>query len=265
MKAIIKEIGLSWPGFTEPFNAMIQGASRGIGLAITRQLVEDDSVRHILATCRNPNDARELQFLFEQNPKKLTIIGLDVAREKTIATAAELAIHLTSEIRLLINCAGILHDGILRPEKQIEDVSSDTLQRYFQVNAFGPLLILKHFKSLLASKDRVLIGNLSARVGSIGDNHLGGWYGYRASKAAQNMFTRGVAIEFRRKNPNSICVSLHPGTVKTALSEPFRDRINPAQVHSPETAAMCLLKILSNSKPSDSGEFFAYDGTHIPW
>ena len=265
MEAIVKEMGLSWPGFTEPFNAMIQGASRGIGLAITRQLVEDSTIGHVLATCRNPNNASELQSLFEQNPRKLTIIGLDVAHEKTIATAADLATHLTSQIRLLINCSGILQDGILRPEKKIEDVSSDTLQRYFQVNAFGPLLILKHFKKLLAPKDRVLIGNLSARVGSIGDNHLGGWYGYRASKAAQNMFTRGIAIEFRRKNPDFICVSLHPGTVKTALSEPFRDRINPAQLHRPEDAAMCLLKILSNSKPIDSGEFFAYDGTRIPW
>ena len=181
---------------------MVQGASRGLGLAITRLLVEDNSVRHVLATCRNPNDAHDLQLLLEQNQTKLTIIGLDVSNEKNIATGAELATHLTSQIRLLVNCAGILHDDTLRPEKQIKEVSVDALQRYFQVNAFGPLLILKHFKSLLAPRDRVLIGNLSARVGSIGDNHLGGWYGYRASKAAQNMFTRGVAIEFRRKNPD---------------------------------------------------------------
>ena len=265
MHAIVKETGLSWPGFTEPFNAMVQGASRGLGLAITRLLVEDNSVRHVLATCRNPNDAHDLQLLLEQNQTKLTIIGLDVSNEKNIATGAELATHLTSQIRLLINCAGILHDDTLRPEKQIKEVSVDALQRYFLVNAFGPLLILKHFKSLLAPRDRVLIGNLSARVGSIGDNHLGGWYGYRASKAAQNMFTRGVAIEFRRKNPDFICVSLHPGTVATTLSEPFRHRIRSAQLQSPAAAAMRLLQVLSHCKPVDSGEFFAYDGTRIPW
>jgi NAD(P)-dependent dehydrogenase (short-subunit alcohol dehydrogenase family) len=159
----------------------------------------------------------------------------------------------------------VLHDGALRPEKRIEDADPERLRRVFEVNAFGPLLVAKHFLALLRHPERAVLANLSARVGSIEDNRIGGWYGYRASKAAQNMFTRTLAIELRRRAPGVICVALHPGTVATALSEPFRGSVDPARVFTPRRAAEQIWAVVQSLSPEDGGRFLDWAGKPIPW
>ena len=133
------------------------------------------------------------------------------------------------------------------------------------MNAIGPLLVAKHFQILLPPQERSIFANLSARVGSIGDNHLGGWYAYRASKAAQNMVTRNLAIELRRRAQGLICVALHPGTVDTGLSRPFQSKVPANRLFSAERAAKQLLKVMDGLRPDDSGGFFSWNGERIPW
>ena len=153
----------------------------------------------------------------------------------------------------------------MQPEKRLGDVTPANLQRSFAVNAIGPLLVAKHFRILLPPRERSIFANLSARVGSIGDNHLGGWYAYRASKAAQNMLTRNLAIELRRRAQGLICIALHPGAVDTGLSRPFQSKVPANRLFSPERAATQLLKIMDRLQPDDSGGFFSWNGERIPW
>ena len=169
-------------------------------------------------------------------------------------------------IHWLINCAGVLHEGAgIHPEKKIEDVDPERLRAVFEVNAFGPLVVAKHFLGLLRHEERAVLANVSARVGSIGDNGLGGWYAYRASKAAQNMFTRNLAIELGRRAPNVICVALHPGTVDTDLSRPFQRSVAKGGLFSDAQAADQILDVLGRLSGEDSGSFLAWDGSTIPW
>jgi NAD(P)-dependent dehydrogenase (short-subunit alcohol dehydrogenase family) len=137
--------------------------------------------------------------------------------------------------------------------------------RNYRVNTLAPALIARYFLPLLNHRERAVFASLSARVGSIGDNRLGGWYSYRASKAAQNMFTRGLAIECGRRAKRVICLALHPGTTDTGLSEPFQGRVPEGKLFSPDFAAGKLLECIDGAGPADSGGFFAWDGAPIPW
>ena len=165
----------------------------------------------------------------------------------------------------MINVAGLLHDGELGPEKKLDHVRPEHLARVFAVNAFGPLLVSKHFAPLLTHGERAVLANLSARVGSIGDNRLGGWYAYRASKAAQNMFTRNVAIELGRRSKQLVVLALHPGTVATDLSAPFSRRVPAGKLFDVERGARQLLAVIDGASPDDTGRFFAWDGQQIEW
>ena len=249
-----------------PNVALVQGASRGLGLAFVKRLVEQGEYSTVIATCRSPNFASELQELVGSHASRLLLLKLDVT---DTASAQATASRIASDgitLDLLINCAGVLHspEG-LQPEKRLQDISIEHLEQYFRINAIGPLIVAKYLVPLMARRSRAVIANLSARVGSIGDNRLGGWYGYRASKSAQNMFTKTLSIELTRTNPEIICVGLHPGTVATELSAPFSKRVNPEKLFSPEGAASKLLNVIETLTPRDTGKVFAYDGTEIPW
>ncbi|MEM7675592.1 MAG: SDR family NAD(P)-dependent oxidoreductase, partial [Myxococcota bacterium] len=135
--------------------------------------------------------------------------------------------------------------------------------KVFAVNAYGPILVVKHLYKHLAHGDRAVLAHLSARVGSIGDNKLGGWYGYRASKAALNQFVRGMAVELKRKNKNIVCVAIHPGTVDTRLTKPFQR--SAKVLFTPKDSVSRMIGVLEGLTPSQTGEFFAYDGTPIEW
>lgn len=245
--------------------AVVQGASRGLGLALTRALLGDASRTHVFAAARRPDESEGLITLRESDPR-LHTLALDVTREEEIARAVERVREEVEEVDLLINVAGILHEPEGRgPEKRLEAIDPDWLKQTFEVNAFGPILVIKHFHPLLRHPQRAVLANVSARVGSISDNRLGGWYGYRASKAAQNMFTRTAAIELGRRAPNLIVVAIHPGTVDTDLSRPFQRSVAKGGLFSDAQAADQILDVLGRLSGEDSGSFLAWDGSTIPW
>jgi NAD(P)-dependent dehydrogenase (short-subunit alcohol dehydrogenase family) len=239
-------------------HALVQGASRGLGLELTRQLVERGVA--VFATCREPERAPELQ---EVGPA--TVLRLDVEDERSVEAAAGRIGERTDTLDLVMNVAGLLQDGGLRPEKKLGDIDPGHLARLFAVNATGPLLVAKHVHPLLRHDRRAVLANISARVGSIEDNRLGGWYGYRASKAAQNMLTRTLAVELGRKAPNAIVMALHPGTVDTGLSKPFQRNVPDEKLFTVERAARQLLAIVDAATPPYHGTFRAWDDTVIPW
>ncbi len=248
----------------EQRNILIQGASRGIGLEMVRQLDSRAASGQIFASCRAPERALELQQLTAASAR-ITALPLDVADETSIRSAAERVAASVDRLDLLVNCAGLLHQDEQQPERRLQDVAASHLSSSFQVNAFGPLLVAKHFQPLLGESQQATFASISARVGSISDNRLGGWYSYRASKAAQNMFTKTLAIEWARRTRPIICLALHPGTVATELSAPFRSRTDPSKIFTVERAVQQLLAILDSATAHDSGRFIAWDGATIPW
>lgn len=206
--------------------------------------------------------------LLAQSPRCASVTGLhrhslprlDFADENSVADAAT---HFAAGPRfhLIINAAGMLHTEAFMPEKRLADLTAMQMQATFQANAFGPALLLRHFVPLLAG-DRAIMALLSAKVGSIGDNRLGGWYSYRASKAALNMLVKTAAIEVARNQKNSVLVALHPGTVNSRLSQPFRGEAIGRPAHD---AAADMLGVLDSLTPADSGSFKSYNGADLPW
>jgi NAD(P)-dependent dehydrogenase (short-subunit alcohol dehydrogenase family) len=248
-------------------NVLVQGASRGIGLEFVQRCLSEPRVGQVFATCRSPATATELATLAGTHPTRLTVLPLDVTDAASIAAAAATAGCTVAGLHLVVNCAGVLHETAsgLRPEKRLADVCPESLARAFAVNASGPLLVARYFEPLLAHAERVVFASLSARVGSIGDNRLGGWYAYRASKAAQNMCTRTLAVEWARSRRNVICVALHPGTTDTDLSRPFQGNVPEGKLFDVELAVSQLLGVIDRLQPADTGQFLAWNGERIPW
>ena len=242
--------------------AVIIGAGGGIGRAMTRLLLENGC--RVFAAGRDSLQRNaELQALQAAHPDGLCLLAMDVAAEDSIEAGFRLIGAETDRLDLVFNCAGLLHDQGMRPEKRLEDAAMDKLLKSFSVNAAGPLLIARYALPLLKHEQPSVLANISARVGSISDNRLGGWYAYRASKAAQNMMTKNLAIELSRRSPNTICVGLHPGTVDTALSKPFQSNVKPGQLKTAAEAARHLYSVLNDLKPEDSGKVLAWDGSEI--
>lgn len=252
--------------FDGPINVMIQGASRGIGAAFCSALAGSPAVGRVVATSRDPDASDALESVRREIGERLVTVPLDVTREDTIETAASAVADQVDTLSLIINCAGLLHDGEdMQPERRLSEVTPDTLQRSFAVNAWGPLLVAKYFARFLPRRERAVYASLSARVGSIGDNGLGGWYAYRAAKAAQNMFTKNLSIELPRRRRGTLVVALHPGTVDTGLSAPFQSRVPDEQLFDAPRAARQLLAVIDGLGKDDNGGFFAWDGRPIPW
>lgn len=240
--------------FAERPIAAIVGASGGIGAAMTRQLADIPTIERVLAFSRSP-----VAF----NHPRVQTGHIDLEDEETIAAAAETT-REAGGAQIVIVAVGLLHDGAIQPEKSWRALDADQLTRSFQINTIGPALVARHFLPLFPRSGRAIFAALSARVGSIGDNRIGGWYGYRASKAALNMIIRNLAIELARKRGEAICVGLHPGTVDTDLSKPFQSATPPEKLFTPDYAASCLLRVLDGLAPADSGSVLAWDGRRVP-
>ncbi len=222
------------------YRALVIGASGAIGSAFVAQLRGDPRCAEVIALHRGSTPA------------------LDYGDEAGIAAAAA---AVRGPLHLVVVATGVLHGPGLAPEKRLADLDMDTLTSVFRINTFGPALVIRHFAPLL-ERQRSLFAVLSAKVGSIGDNRLGGWYAYRSSKAALNMIIRTASIELRRTHPGAVLAAVHPGTVRSALSRPFRgDEIGQA----PAVAAAAMLAALDALQPADSGGFVAYDGQRLPW
>ena len=246
---------------------LVQGASRGIGLAMVARLLARADIAHIYACSRAPQNSSPLQTLATAHPDRLTLLPLDITLEADIVRAAATVGERHEQLHGLINCAGVLHDDALslQPEKRLEQIHANALDASFRVNAFGPMLLARHFFPLLKHDQPARFATLSARVGSISDNAMGGWYSYRASKAAQNQFTRTFAIEARRRAKQLIILALHPGTTDTALSQPFQKNVPEKKLFTADFVAETLLNIVFNATTEDSGRFIAWDGQDIPW
>ena len=194
---------------------------------------------------------------------KVTPLTIDITQEASVAAAATVLGKVP--VHTIILATGILHDdNSLRPEKSLGDIDADTLQRVLAINTVGPALLMKHFLPLLTRDKRAVFAALSARVGSIGDNRLGGWYAYRASKAALNMLIKTAALEMKRRNRTAIVVGLHPGTVDSGLSRPFQARVPEGKLFAPQTAVAHMAAVLDNLAVTDSGKCLAWDGQEIP-
>lgn len=238
--------------------ALIVGASQGIGLEFARQVLE--RVDRVYATYRSPDCE-----LFNLEHPKLVRLPLDITDEMQIEQAIAKIKSEAPALHYVINCVGVLHDGTMQPEKSLRHLNADQLTKYFQINSIGAALLGKHVQPLLKHRDRAILATISAKVGSITDNQIGGWYGYRASKAALNMLMRTTAIEYKRTCPNAIVVTLHPGTTDTRLSKPFQRNVPPEKLFSTERTVRQLLDVLDKLEASNSGEFFSWDGSKLPF
>jgi NAD(P)-dependent dehydrogenase (short-subunit alcohol dehydrogenase family) len=227
----------------KPFNAIVFGAAGGVGGAIADQLRRDERCKTLVALSRRADD-------------------VDLTNEESVKAAAQEIGATHDAFDLIINAAGVLEVDGVGPEKAMREINPERMTRAFISNAVGGAVFLKHFLPLLAHDRRVVFATLSARVGSIGDNVLGGWMSYRASKAALNQIIRCAAIEEKRRNTESIVVALHPGTIETPLTEKYaRGRYTATR----EEAAANLLSVCASRDPEHSGGFFDYAGKEIAW
>lgn len=229
-------------------SAVVIGASGGIGRAFETALIEEGAFEVVHGFARSRTGAQHLDFLDE-------------------ASIAAAAAHVANgpAPALVIVATGLLHADAFGPEKALRDLDPKWLAQVYAVNAIGPALVAKHFLPIMPKSGRAVFAALSARVGSISDNRLGGWYSYRSSKAALNMLIRTIAIEERRRNDRAIVVALHPGTVDTALSRPFQANVQAGRLFDPERAALQLLDVIEELKVSDSGKLFDFEGEEIPF
>jgi NAD(P)-dependent dehydrogenase (short-subunit alcohol dehydrogenase family) len=237
-----------------PSRAAVIGASGGIGRAVT-ELLAGEGFEAVHALSRGGLGSGD------QGGRTGVI---DIEHEPSIAAAAE-GLRDSAPLRFVLVATGLLHAADHHPEKTYRSLDANVLAKSFHVNAIGPALVAKHMLPLLPKSGKSIFAVISARVGSIEDNRLGGWYSYRASKAALNQIVRTLAIELRRQKPAAICVALHPGTVDTALSQPFQGGVDTGKLFAPAYSAGRLLAVLDALSAADSGGFFAWDGKRIPF
>lgn len=240
--------------------AVVVGGAGGVGRALVEALCQQPAYDKVIALSRR----RPADWPEADDPERRVWIEADILDEASLAQAARQISALGTPTRVLI-ATGILHGEGLAPEKTLRSLNAEALSRVFQINAVGPALVAKYLLPLTPRDRPSVLAALSARVGSIGDNQLGGWYGYRASKAALNMLIHTLAIEHQRTRPQGICVVLHPGTVDTALSAPFQAGVASPKLFTPEHSATALLAVIDGLGPQANGGFYAWDGTPIPW
>lgn len=240
----------------DDFTALVTGASGGIGSAVIDALLESDRPGRVIGVSRSGCSRFDPRF---------ESLALDVTETKGLA-ALEEALDAVP-LHLVFNSVGMLHDEPLGigPEKKLDDLDAEALSRLYHVNAVTPALLLKALQPNLKGKHPVTIASLSARVGSISDNRMGGWYAYRASKAAHNMLMKTAAVELRRLNSQISIACLHPGTTDTPLSKPFQARVPADKLFTAAFVAERLLTVLEGCGPENSGAFLDWAGEGVPW
>lgn len=241
--------------FPANLNVAVIGASGGIGAEFVRQLADDTRVARVYALARRPGETLD---------DKIVATCVDLGNEESVSAGADSAGR--EPLDLVVVATGILHrDAALRPEKSLGDIEATAMMEVFRVNAVGPALVAKHFLPKLRRDGKTAFAALTARVGSIGDNRLGGWVSYRSSKAALNMILKTLSIEHARRFPESIVVGLHPGTVATPLSAPFQRRVPEGTLFAPAQSVRYMLAVIDRLTPADTGGVFAWDGAPIEY
>jgi NAD(P)-dependent dehydrogenase (short-subunit alcohol dehydrogenase family) len=244
------------PSIADNANVVVIGASGGIGAALTEQLANDSRVAVVHALARAD---------LEHPSPSVKNGHIDITDEQSIQAAAA-GCAAPAGVDLVIVATGVLHrSGEVRPEKRMLELDARVMGEVFAINAIAPALIGKHFLPLMGRGRKTVFAALSARVGSISDNRLGGWLSYRASKAALNMLLKTLAIEQSRTRPDSLVVGLHPGTVDTDLSRPFQQNVPGDKLFTPAFAAGCLLRVIDGLSGPDNGGIFAWDGKSIDY
>ncbi len=240
--------------FGTNLNTAVFGASGGIGRAFVESLAGANAVGQVHAISRRP---------VQPSADKVIPSHCDPLDEAQLArTVSEISAN--GPLDLVIIAIGILHEGgAIKPEKTWRQLDPQAMRRVYDINTVAPALIAKHVLPNLAKGRKSALAALSARVGSIDDNRLGGWASYRASKAALNMVIRTFSIELARTNPTALFIGLHPGTVDTALSEPFQTNVQEGKLFTPQYAANRMLEVLNKTDSKKSGKIFAYDGSLI--
>jgi NAD(P)-dependent dehydrogenase (short-subunit alcohol dehydrogenase family) len=240
---------------SDGYRAAVFGASGGIGAAFVSAFAADPRCAAVYAGARAalPADSSKLRpFRFELEDEP--------SIERAAAQLGE-----DGPLDLILVTTGILHGESMRPEKTWRSLSPAAFNRAFMINAVGPALIAKHVLPQLSMRDKAVFAALSARVGSIADNRLGGWHAYRASKAALNMLIRTLAIELAVRNKSALCIALHPGTVDTGLSRPFQAGVAPASLFTAAQSVLHMLRVIDGLQPAQTGGLFAWDGAPIPF
>ena len=225
--------------------AVVLGSSGGIGKAIRDNLLKQKIFYDVISVSR------------ETNPK------VDLKSERSIIDLAKAIKQTDREVRLVVDATGLLHNENIFPEKNLRSLTKEALLENFLVNSIGPVLCLKYLSPLFPRVGKSVFMSLSARVGSVEDNQLGGWYSYRASKAALNQLVKTASIELARNLPDHVSVAVHPGTVATKLSKPFSK--TGLRLLTPDEAAAKLWKVIENLESSDTGKFFDNEKRSIPW
>ena len=243
------------PSMGEDLRVIVVGSTGGIGGAFIDKLAASEQVSKIYALSRAG----------QSHPSsKVANLTFDFTNEASIEAAAE-ALRETGAFDLCIIATGLLQGQGIAPEKNMRAMSLEAFQTSFMVNTFGPALTAKYFLPLMRRDRKAVLAALSARVGSISDNRIGGWYAYRASKAALNMVLKTLSIEFGRRFKDTIIIGMHPGTVDTGLSKPFQRNVPDGKLFTPEFSAEKLLAVIDQVGPKDSGLLFAWDGEQVPF
>ena len=248
--------------------AVVVGASGGIGAALVQALSQGGGHAAVVSLSRAGCDAAPPEAAAAAT--RMLSGKIDICDEQSIADAvqgpvAEARRLTEAPVRLVLVATGVLQgDGVGPPERSLRMLDAASLLRSYQLNAVGPALVAKHMLPLLPRTGRSVFAALSARVGSIGDNRLGGWHAYRASKAGLNMILRTLAVELARTHPEALCLGLHPGTVDTGLSRPFQGGVAREKLFTPDFSAARLLAAIEAAGPAQSGQVLAWDGTPIP-
>lgn len=231
-------------------NVAVIGASGGIGSAFVDVLVSKDNVNKIYALSRSETDF---------DSAKIISGNIDITSEDSIKAAAE---KCDVQLDMIIVATGMLRHGDNLPEKSLRNLDMNAMHECYAVNAFGPALVAKHFLPLIPKSTKSIFACLSARVGSITDNAIGGWHSYRASKSALNMILKNTSIEIGRRYKEAIVLGLHPGTVDTQLSRPFQSNVKH-DIFTPEQSATMLLNVMDQASVKDSGKVFDFDYKEI--
>ncbi|XOJ88630.1 SDR family oxidoreductase [Methylophilaceae bacterium Uisw_097] len=232
-------------------NIIIAGSSGSIGGEFTKQYTDDPNVEKVVTLSRNVNNL---------NHEKIQSIKIDYSNEATFKNLDEIS-QLDSISKIII-ATGILHTDQIRPEKSIDSIAGEDMRNVFQVNVFGPILLVKKLLPLIKKSKGVKIVFLTARVGSISDNVLGGWHSYRSSKSALNMMIKNLAIELKRLNKEHVVIGIHPGTVKSHLSEPFLRHVKH-DIFNPKESVDLMTQVISKVSQTDSGKCFDFSGKVI--